>query len=157
MPCHSAMMKNVLIVEPDETVEDILGKMKKKKAAMAVVLDDEGDILGYLDMPVLLKNLLPVSLSMQMPGQSLGGVVIGAAPGIAKRLRKVKPLAIESVMERNFNALAPNTPVWEGVQMLVELGSPIFVTEEGTARYIGVMDELSALEELERIQEEQGA
>lgn len=156
MPCHSAMIKNVLLVEQEDVIEKILKNMKKKKASLAVVLDDEGDMVGYLDMPVLLKNLLPVSLSMQVPGLGSGDMVIGAAPGIAKRLRKVKPLEVNAIMNRDFHTIAPETPVWEGVQALVEYGGPIFVTEAGTKRYVGVIDEVSALDELERLQEAQG-
>jgi CBS-domain-containing membrane protein len=150
------MIENVIEVAPDEPVEKVLGALKKKKSQIAVVLSEEGDLIGYLTMAVLLKNLLPVSLSMQVPGQNQD-IVLGAAPGIAKRLRKVKPLPVSDIMERSFHALAPSTPVWEGVQMLVEHGAPVFVLEEGSERYVGVMTEASALEELERIQKDQTA
>ena len=156
MPCHSAMIGNILIVNPDEAVEDVIKKMKDKKkpSETAVIVDEGGKMLGYFTMKVLLRNLLPVSLSLQ--NSAVGNdVMVGAAPGIAKRLFKVKPIAISQVMERKFSTLAPDTPTWEGVQALVEHGSPIFVIEEGTEKFVGAMDEDSTIAELERIQNKQ--
>ena len=155
MPCHSAKLENVLVIEPEVSVEKVLTSMKKKKAQIAVVIDESGKLLGYLSMKILLKNLLPVSLSLQSAGHS-ADVVVGAAPGIAKRLRKVKPIEVHNVMERKFYSVSPNTPTWEGVQMLVEYGSPLFILEEGTQNFVGVMNEESAISELERIQKETG-
>lgn len=155
MPCHSAKLENVLVVEPDTPVEKALNAMTKKKAQIAAVVDEAGRLLGYLTMKVLLKNLLPVSLTMQGAGRS-ADVVVGAAPGIAKRLRKVKPIAVHNIMERTIHSVSPNTPTWEGVQMLVEYGGPIFILEEGEGGYVGVMDETSIIAELERIQNENG-
>lgn len=156
MPCHSAMVKDVLIVQPDEKVEDILKKLSKKKTMdTVVVLNEDGGIDGYMNMKVLLKNLLPVSVTLQGTVKS-ADMQIGAAPGIAKRLRKVKPLEVHAIMEREFVTLEPDAPVWVGVQKLVEFGSPIFVVEEKTQKYVGVMNEESAIAELERIQDEQG-
>ena len=156
MPRHSAMIGNVLTVQPEEAVESVIKKMrdKKKPSDTVVVVDESGKMLGYFTMKVLLKNLLPVSLSVQ--NSAVGNdVMVGAAPGIAKRLFKVKPIAISQVMERNFRTLAPDTPTWEGVQALVEYGRPIFVIEEGTEKFVGAMDEDSAIAELERIQNKQ--
>lgn len=149
------MLDKILVVDADASVEKTMTEMRKKKAATCVVVDEDGRLLGYLDMKVILKNLLPVSLNVSAAGGAFGGMVIGAAPGIAKRLRKVKPLEVHHIMERNFHAVSPNTPVWEGVQLLVEHGSPIFVLEEKTQNFIGVMDEASSIAELERIQDEE--
>lgn len=155
MPCHSALLENVVVADPETLVEKVLKDMRKKKARLCVVVDEDGALLGYLDMQVLLKNLLPVSLSVQVPGKR-ADLMVGAAPGIAKRLRKVKPVAVTNVMERKFHSVFPNTPIWEGVQMLVEHGSPIFVLDEDTENYVGAMDEGTAIAELERMQDELG-
>lgn len=155
MPCHSALLENVVVVQPETLVEKVLADMRKKKARLCVVVDEDGALLGYLDMQILLKNLLPVSLSVQMPGHN-ADMMVGAAPGIAKRLRKVKPVAVTNVMERKLHSVLPNTPLWEGVQMLVEHGSPIFILDENSDNYIGAMDETTAIAELERMQDEPG-
>jgi len=155
MPCHSALLENVVVARPETLVEKVLTDMRKKKARLCAVVDEDGALLGYLDMQVLLKNLLPVSLSIQVPGQS-AEMMVGAAPGIAKRLRKVKPVAVSNVMERKLHSVLPNTPLWEGVQLLVEFGSPVFVLDEGSENYIGAMDETTAIAELERMQDEPG-
>ena len=157
MPCYSAMIKNVLVAKPEDIVDETIAKMRDKKnpCHTAVIVDDEGKIMGYFNMKVLLKNLLPVSLSSQ--NSAIGNdVIIGAAPGIAKRLRKVKPVALSQIMEREYHTLNPDDPVWEGVKALVEHGAPIFIVEEETEKFIGVINEESAVTELERIQDEQG-
>ncbi len=152
MPCHSAMMDKFVSVTPDQSVESVLALMHKKKADYLAVVDAKGILQGYLSYRTLLKSLIPVSV--QLGGGKAGDIIVGAAPGIARRLRKVKPLQIAEIMERKINSVHPNTPVWEGVSLLVELGAPLFILEPESNKLIGVMDEESALAELERLQNE---
>ncbi|MFP4313912.1 MAG: HPP family protein [Alphaproteobacteria bacterium] len=157
MPCHSAMVEHVLIAKPDETVEDVLAKLRKKKDCHTiVVLDENSALLGYVDMKVLLKNLLPVSVEVGSGTPVADIKTVGAAPGIAKRLRKVKPLPVHAIMEREFETLPPDAAIWVGVQALVEHGSPVFVVEEESRKFAGLINEESTINELERIQDEQG-
>lgn len=125
--------------------------MKKAGAEYAPVTE-EGVIVGLLSYQIIMKNLLPVSVAMS-DGTQLD-VQIQAAPGIAKRLRNVMLLSIDTLMERkDFPVVYPETPTWEGVNMMVQTGLPLTVVDPETQKYIGLITQTSLLEELQRLQE----
>ncbi|MCD8566450.1 MAG: CBS domain-containing protein [Alphaproteobacteria bacterium] len=151
MPCAAATVQNVPVLQAGQEIGDVLKLFKKHRMEHFPVVDEDGVLLGYLSQHIILKNLIPVSFTIPGGGSA---VTIGAAPGIAKRLKKIKPLKVEDLMERKFQSIYPETPIWEGVYMLVEHGSPLMVVEEKTGRFIGLINRFSALEELERLQKQ---
>lgn len=151
MPCHSAMIDKPMTVGPDEEVGKVLAKMKKGKTDFAPVVDKDGKLQGLFSYEVLLKNLLPVSIAMA-DGIQLD-VTVRAAPGIAKRLKKVYPLPVSDFMERKLHVVHPNTPTWEGVHFLSMYGAPLLVVDGETGKLSGVMTGASAFEELERLKD----
>ena len=152
MPCHAAIADKALTIKVDSSIEKALKDMKKAKTEFAPVIDADGIIVGLLSYHILMKNLLPVSVNMS-DGVQLD-VNIPAAPGIAKRLRNVMLLTVDTVMERkNFPIVYPETPTWEGVNMMVQTGMPLTVVEPETQKYIGFISQTSLLDELQRLQE----
>lgn len=152
MPCHAAIVDKALTVKSDETIEKILKKMKKANTDYVPVLDGQGIIMGLLAHHILMKNLLPVSVNMSDGTQM--NLNIPAAPGIAKRLKNSMLLTADAVMERkNFPVVFPETPIWEGVNMMVQTGLPLTVVDAETQKYIGFITQNSMLEELQRLQE----
>lgn len=151
MPCHAAIAEKFLTVSPDMEVEKALKELKKKKLDEAAVVNEDGVVEGIFSLPVVMKNLLPVSVAMS-DGIQLD-VTVRAAPGIAKRLRKVYPLTVEQLMERKFNAVLPETPIWEAVHHLVNAGSALVVIEGENRKFLGMITAQSAMEELKRLQE----
>lgn len=153
MPCHAAMIDQFITLSPDDEVEKALGVMKKANIDMAPVVDGTGGVIGIFSLKTLLENLLPVSINLK-DGTQLSGVTLGAAPGIAKRLKKVFPLKVSDLMERQFTAVYPDTPLWEGVSQLVQNGGrPVFVIEPKSGRPLGVITTQSALDELNRLKD----
>ncbi len=151
MPCHSAMTKTSLSVSGAEEVGKVLAKMKKAKTRHACVLNEEGGVEGLFSLEILLKSLLPVSVAMS-DGVQLD-ITVRAAPGIAKRLKKVYPLPVFDFVERKVNAIHPETPTWEGVNFLITHGAPLVVVDSETGKFMGFMTEESAFEELERLKD----
>jgi len=152
MPCHAAIADKALTIKVDSTLEKALKAMKKAKVEYAPVVDGDGVLIGLLSYHILMKNLLPVSVNMS-DGIQLD-VNIPAAPGIAKRLRNVMLLTVDTVMERkNFPVVYPETPTWEGVNMMVQTGLPLGVIEPETQKYIGFITQTSLLDELQRLHE----
>ncbi|MCK5284714.1 MAG: CBS domain-containing protein [Alphaproteobacteria bacterium] len=149
MPCHSAMTKDMVSVSSDQLIEDVLALMKKKNVDAVPVVDEEKKLVGLFSIHVLMKNLLPVSVAM-VDGVQID-MSVQAAPGIAKRLRKVSPLPVSELMDRKFNLVYPETPIWEGVNFLIQYGSPLFVVERKTEKLLGVITLPSALDELQRL------
>lgn len=151
MPCHAAIISDLKIVSADTVVEDCLSLMKKNKQTVLPVLSDDEQVLGYVTFKSLLKTLLPVSVHMSAEMHS-PDLIVGAAPGIAKRLKKIAPLAVREVMEHKIQKLTGETPLWKGINMIISSDEPVFVVDEDHDKYLGVMDEKSALMELERLQ-----
>lgn len=149
MPCEEAMITKVITLDPDQTVEEALATLEKKNIRAAPVLDGSGKLLGMFSFHHLLTNLLPVSVTMDDGLQNLD-FVIGAAPGVSKRLRKLKPQKIGEIMDRKVIVLHPHTPIWEGIRLLVKYGSPLPVISEEDGRFLGILTEQSAVHELEK-------
>lgn len=152
MPCHTAMLDKLITVTADQSVEEAMDVLKKSDIDAVPVVDGDGILEGVFSTHILLKNLLPVSLTT---GDELHmDIKVGAAPGVAKRLKKVKPLKVSELMERKFNVVAPETPLWEGVNLLVNQGPPVLVIEKESGKLLGMILEQSLIDELERVQDE---
>ena len=151
MPCHAAMTKKFITLSEDQLVEEALSLMEKEGVDVAPVIDDDGAFAGIFSLRIVMQNLLPVSVSMA-DGLQLD-VQIRAAPGIAKRLRKVLPLKVSDLIQRKVIHVSPETPLWEGVNLLVQHAEPVFVIDSKTNKVLGMIDGRSALNELNRMQE----
>ncbi len=149
MSCEQAMIAKVVALDPDHTVEEAMEILNKKAIRAAPVLDADGKLLGMFGFHHMLANLLPVSVTMDDGLQNLD-FVIGAAPGVSKRLRRLKPQKVADIMDRKAAVLHPQTPIWEGIRLLVRYGSPLPVINEEDGIFLGLMTEQSAVEELER-------
>lgn len=148
MSCEGAMITKVVSLTPDQTVEEATALLKKKVIRAAPVLDGEGRLLGMFSFRYILSNLLPVSVTMDDGLQNLD-FVIGAAPGIAKRLRRLKPQTVGEVLDRKTVVLSPHVPIWEAIRLLVRYGSPLPVIDADGV-FLGLVTEQSAIEEMER-------
>lgn len=152
MSCQAAIVPKAISLTTDMTVEDALKAMKKAKTSYAPVVDEKGIIAGLFSYKILMKNLLPVSVPMN-DGTQLD-VQIQSAPGIAKRLRNVQLITIDTLMERKeFPIVYPETPVWEGVSMMVKANLPLTVVEPETQKYGGFITQQSLFEEIDRIKD----
>ena len=153
MPCESAMVTAVHTVRPDMDVAEALEYLQKHNIRSAPVVDAQNHMVGLLSLSVLLKSLLPVSVTMEEGLQKLD-FLIGAGPGIAKRLRKVKLQTVEEVMRTDPIVLHVSTPIWEVIRLLVKYGSPLPVVEEGSNALLGIVSEQSCIEDLHNILKE---
>ncbi len=151
MPCHAAMIEKPFTLSPDTKVEKALKELKKKNFEAAPVVNEEGVIEGVFSLAGVMENLLPVSVAMS-DGIQLD-VTVRAAPGIAKRLKKVYPATVAELMSRKFDVVYPETPIWEGVNLLVTHGAPLFVVENKNNKFLGMIDHQSIMDELKRLQE----
>jgi predicted transcriptional regulator len=151
MPSHAAMNDKFLTASPGDNVEDTLKAMKKAKADIVPVVDEKGAVMGVFTVGIVLENLLPVSVAMS-DGIQLD-IQIGAAPGIAKRLKKVLPLSVGDLMNRKFDAVYPETPLWETVNQIVMSNRPVIVVEPKSGKALGIIDSVSALEELNKLKD----
>lgn len=149
MPCHSAIEKKTVTAKADDTVEMVLKSIKKSKVKACAIVDDNGIFLGLFSMKILLKNLIPLSVTMTN-GVKID-IKVTAAPGVAKRLANVKILAVSELMDRNPDTVFPDAPIWEGVGVLTKEGSPLPVVDN-TGKLHGLITYDSLVSDLESIQ-----
>lgn len=154
MPSENAIIQDVMTVRPFMVVEEALEYLEDRNVRAMPVVDDQNRLIGVFSLSLLLKSLLPVSVTMEDGLQQLD-FVIGAGPGVAKRMRKVKKQKVEEVMAKeNIMVVHPATPIWEAIRMIAKYGSPLPVVEEDTGVLNGIISEQSALNDLHRILEE---
>ena len=150
MSCESAMITEVITAKPDETVETVLARLSKHSLRCVPVIDDEGVLVGLFCLNKVLENLLPVAVTMPDGLQRLN-FVVGAAPGIAKRLNKLKSKNISEVMDEDMYVVHPTTQSWEAIRLMVRYGSPIPVVEKDTGKLCGLISEQSSILELDQV------
>ncbi|MCB1682517.1 MAG: CBS domain-containing protein [Alphaproteobacteria bacterium] len=150
MPCLNAVEKKMVQISPDDEVESAINILKKSKVNAAPVVDEQGKLLGLFSFKGLMRNLVPVSVAMT-DGIKMD-IKVGAAPGVAKRLAKVKPLKVLEVMDRKVLTVAPTDPLWEGVSLLTNHGGPLAVVDEQN-KLLGIISYTSMLAELEAMQD----
>ena len=156
MPCETAILTEVYTVKPDMKVHDALLYIHEKNVRAMPVIDDEGKLVGMFSLEALMKSLLPIAVTMEEGLQKLG-FVVGAGPGIAKRLKKAQTQTVSDVMLKDIIVTHPSTALWEAIRLMVKYGSPIPVVEENSANFIGIISEQSAMLDLEKLLEEMEA
>lgn len=153
MPCRNAMITDVISCRPDDKVSDVMAIMEENRIRHVPVVDENNVLLGMFGYSHLLKELLPVSVTMADGLQKLN-FVIGASPGVAKRLRKVYPNPVKEHVFKDVVVVSPDTPTWEALRLIVKYGSPLPVLEENTGKFVGLISEQSIFRELLEVLEE---
>lgn len=144
---------DVISVGPDDNVGEMISLFSQKHIRMMPVIDEAGRLLGVFSLKAVLDNLLPVSATMDDGLQRLD-FVVGASPGIAKRLKKLKMQKVSEIMLTDCVVVRPDTATWEAVRLIARYGSPIPVVEEESGVLKGIISSQSLLAGLRQILEE---
>lgn len=149
MPCRDAMIARLTTARSDQNVGEVLDSFEEKNIRSIPVVAADGTFEGLFTMQVVLKNLLPVAASMEDGLENLD-FVIGATPGIAKRLKKLREKTVGEVMMKNCITLEPDTHTWEAVRVMKEHGSPIPIIDTD-GKLVGMISTHSLMRELQRV------
>lgn len=149
MPCHAAIDSNAVFFQQDVTVEKALKDMKKAKVNVAAVVDEDKKIVGFVSAKTILKSLIPVSVAMA-DGLKID-MRVTAAPGVAKRLRNTLPLQLHEIMNRKPRTIKTDQPLWEGLGLIVQEGSPLCVIDDRD-QYFGLITYDSLLKHLTEVE-----
>jgi len=152
-PCSDVMINDVITLSPDISVQDAMKIFDEKNLRSLPVVDGAGKLVGVFGLQQILFNLLPASVAMDN-GLSKLDFVVGAAPGIAKRLQKLQDVKISDAMEKNPDVLQQDTPTWEGLRMMAIHGGPIPIVRGEDGSFVGVVTKRSMLRELNNIIEQ---
>ncbi len=149
MPCIDAIDKKALTLKSQENVESALAKLKKAKTPVAVVIDEDGQAAGLFSIKGIMQNLMPVSLPVG--DGPVSSITLDAAPGVARRLRKLYPLTVREVMDRKVQTIAPEARVVEAMRKMLEAGAPAVIILDDEENYLGLVTESSLMERLESV------
>lgn len=133
MPNTHFMIENVITVSPGQLVGEVMDLFEHEHIRSVPVTDLNGVVVGLFSLRSVLSHLLPAAATMEDGVQRLD-FIIGAAPGVAKRLRKLREKKVEDVMEKNCVVAHEDTPTWEIVRLMAKHGSPLPVVEEKTGK-----------------------
>ncbi len=171
MPCSDAMITDVVSIRPDQTVSEALTLFDTHQIRAVPVVSEQNELVGLCTLHLILRDVLPVSVTMDdkelkkrshmphmphVPHMDISlDHVSGMAPRVAKRLRIVLPHKIEDVMSRDFATVHPETPLREGLRLLVEYGSPVSVVKDDDSNaLVGLISSQTAVKELLRIEKD---
>ncbi|NCO03141.1 MAG: CBS domain-containing protein [Alphaproteobacteria bacterium] len=152
-PCSDAMIKDVITIRPDNTVEEAIVIFENAGIRSLPVVNDKGKLVGLFGLRHVLLNLLPKSVTMDDGVRRLD-FILDAAPGIAKRLKKTLPLKVEEIMDKNPTALERDTSMWEAVRVMALHGSPLSIIDPKTGDFVGMISRQTLLKDLHRMVDE---
>jgi CBS domain-containing membrane protein len=141
MPCKEAMTTEILTAAPDQSVAQAVALMDEHGIRAMPVVDSKNNLVGMFGFDPLLRALLPVSLTIgEHEGLDLRlDYVLHSSSGVAQRLAKLMTRKVSDVMSQELYTVHPETPLWEGVRLLVKYGSPLPVVREESMFLTGIM------------------
>jgi CBS domain-containing protein len=152
MPCRLAMLESVVSLAPEQTATEALEILKHHNIRSAPVLESDGTYIGVFSLHSVFHSLLPIAVTME-GGLDQLDFVIGATPGVAKRLKKTGAKPVKECLDEETQTVTPETSLWEGVRIIVRHGSPVPVVRED-GKFAGLMTEQSCLATLQSLQED---
>jgi len=148
-----AMVTNVTTIRPDQTVGEALAIFKDRSIRNVPVVDKDGKFVGLFGLQQVLFNLLPKAATIEDGVENLS-FVIGAAPGIAKRLRKIEPVMVGDIMNKEPHFADCETSTIEALRLMAKHGSPVVITDSKTGNFKGIISRKSLLDNLYSLLEE---
>lgn len=151
MPCSDAMITEVISARPDQTVSEALALFNKHGIRSVPVVDEKNAVVGVFSFSHLLYALLPVSSTLGDSILRLKHMDIsldhlsGASPWVAKRLNILLPQKLEEVMLKNPKVVRPETPLREGIRLMVKYDSPLPVVKDESNALVGIISSQSTL------------
>lgn len=141
MPCKEAMTNEMLVATPGQKVSEAVALMDSHGIRTMPVVDAQNNLVGMFGFDPLLRALLPTSLSIgEHDGLDLRlDYVLHSASGVAQRLEGLMDRTVADVMSNDLYTAHPETPLWEGVRLLVKYGSPLPIVRENSMFLLGIM------------------
>ena len=154
MPCCDAMITDVISVKPDDTIAEVLNVFEKNAIRGAPVVDEQNNVIGKISFNDILNGILPLPVTLEgglrkLPKMDISlAHISGASPWVAKRLHNLLPSKVSSIMNKDPRTVNPQTPLREGVRLLVKYGSPLMVVKDGTKELDGIISSQTTIKRL---------
>ncbi|MFN3826799.1 MAG: HPP family protein [Micavibrio sp.] len=152
MPCRDALISDVITLNEDCSFDQALAILEANNIRSAPVVDKDGEYQGMFSLKSTFKALLPVAITME-GGLSNVDFVIGASPGIAKRLKKISPARIGDHLDHGIVVGHLETSLMEAMRLMVKQGSPLPIVNQKDGHFEGLVSEQSILKTMQHLQE----
>lgn len=160
MPCNDAMFTDVVTVTPDQTVGEALELFQQHGIRAVPVVDADKTLVGVYSFSALLLSLLPMPdafgdgfYGMRTLDISLDHLA-GSAPWVARRLKNVMAKPIKDVMVSKPACVVEDTPLREGIRLMVKYGSPLpVVNNKEERKLVGLISSQTTIKALLEIAE----
>ncbi len=163
MPCRDAMVTNVITARSDQTVSDALKLFETHRITSIPIVDDKSAVIGVFSFTNCLLNILPMSLGLD--AQSSGPLsrlqymeisldnLAETKPWVANRLIRELPRKLGDAMVKSPPTVHEETPLREGIRLLVKHGSPLIVVDDDDRTLVGIITYHNTLRALNRLVE----
>lgn len=152
MPCCDALIEPVIMLDENDTFDHALSVLNDHNIRSAPVVNDQGVYMGMFSLRSTFIALLPVAITME-GGLDNVDFVIGASPGIAKKLKKIGSRKIGEHLDHGIVVGHMETPLLEIMRLIIKQGSPVPVVDRKTGKFEGLVSEQSILATFTRLQE----
>ena len=149
MSIKDVLVTNVISLNKNCTVGEAMTTLKQYHLSSAPVVDENGVYVGKFGVRCVMRALLPSAVTME---GGLGHVdfLLGAMPGVAKKLKKLEKLPICDYIDAETPPLTLETSLPEAMRLLIT-GGPYHVIDKDTKKLAGVVSSHSVLSNLETL------
>jgi len=140
MPVKQAMIKDVITVNPSDSVEAAWKKMEKTCYHTLPVVDKKGKYLGVFNTTLIVKKLLPNAATLP-GGLSNLGFMQEAMNYSVSNWKKLKKLKVKEVMQDPdaLTVLHPETAMLEALRLLQLERTTLPVVDTGSCKLVGIL------------------
>ncbi len=164
MPCKDAMVTAVITAGPDDLILDVLNTFEKKGIRSVPVVDKDNKLVGVFSFAHVLRAILPAPSTLG-EGDILHrfthtmdidlSYLEGPTPWLAQRLKRVLAMKVSDVMLKDFGCVKPETPLREGVRLMVKYDSPLpVVASKESMQLEGIISSQTAVREILKLHNE---
>jgi len=124
MKIKEIMTKEVVTLEPDDTILDASLKLSSKKISGAPVIDGDGKVIGIFSEADILKKLKVTSKTLRMIYPSLCSVCVTFQEEETERetleaYKEVAGLKVKELMTTNVETVSPELEVRDAIKKMV--------------------------------------
>lgn len=124
MRAKDVMVKDTIVLSPEETIADAVEKFAKHRIGGCPVVDDKGCVLGIMTETDILESLKThyKELKMRVPPETIIGisfVEIAKKREAVEAFERIANMPVRDAMTREVVTAAPDDEVEDVIQMMV--------------------------------------
>ena len=138
MKASDVMDPNPVTLKPSDTIEDAARYIMQKRFRSLPVVDENFCYMGMFGVNCLLKQVIPRAVMMENGLENVS-FLHETFDDLHERFDEVKDQPIEICMNREVEAITPDTPLTETLLRLHDTRASIPVMEQDTCKLLGMI------------------